>query len=218
MEYSITFQDNISAQDFNLRAQGIANWIKENREKYDWAKDPNAYEMANVFLFGAKYASEEESIDMIALDEIWNVRSKDFENCNISENNFVYKICQDAYNAAKNRKALVNDENSHHALRKMAGIGLYLKQQKRDNQSIGYDNLSEYQSLIECSKTLKGIHPELFDRYKFGENIEVLYNLIEKSLSDKEKKQISTSKDELLNGNVIKTENTHRNNQVTDAR
>ena len=58
MEYSINFQDNISAQDFNSRANGTLNWIKENRDKFDWAKDPNAYEMTNMFLFGAKYASE----------------------------------------------------------------------------------------------------------------------------------------------------------------
>lgn len=30
MEYSGYFQDNISAKEFNSRANGIVNWIKEN--------------------------------------------------------------------------------------------------------------------------------------------------------------------------------------------
>lgn len=198
MEYNFTFQDNISAQDFNSRAKGITSWIKENRTLHEWAKDPNAYEMANVFLFGAKYVSEGKDIDIEPLDEMWDIRSKDFENCNISENNFVYRICQDAHIAAQNGKALVNDENSHHALRKMAGIGLYLKQQQRDGQNIQYENLQELQTLIQASRTLKGIHPDLFERYKFGDNINVLCSLIEKNLDEQTKQQLFASRDELL--------------------
>mgnify|MGYP003314500414 CR=1 FL=1 len=38
MEYNINFQDNIMAFAFNDRAQGILNWIKENRQKEEWAK------------------------------------------------------------------------------------------------------------------------------------------------------------------------------------
>ena len=116
--------------------EGTLNWIKENREKEEWAKDPNAYEMTNLFLFGAKYSKEKKNINLDVLKEMWDIRSKDFQNCNISENHFVYQICQDSYEAAMQKKALVNDENSHHALRKMAGLGLYFKQQQRDNKQI----------------------------------------------------------------------------------
>lgn len=195
MEYNMTFQDNISERDFNSRAQGTLNWIKENRDR---AKDPNAYEMANFFLFGAKYASEGQNIDTQSLKEMWDIRSQDFAGCGIGENNFVYGICEDSFNSAKSGRALVNDENSHHALRKMAGIGLYLKQQQRDGHEIDYDNLSEFQVLLETSGTLKGIHPELFKKYKFGENIEVLYGLIEKHLDEQSKKNILDAKQELL--------------------
>lgn len=198
MEYNMTFQDNIPERDFNSRAQGTLNWIKENRDKFDWAKDPNAYEMTNFFLFGAKYASEGQDIDTQSLEEMWKIRSQDFANCGIGENNFVYGICEDSFNAAKSGRALVNDENSHHALRKMAGIGLYLKQQQRDGHEIKYDNLSEFQVLLETSRTLKGVHPDLFEKYKFGENIEVLYGLLEKKLDEQSKKTILDAKQELL--------------------
>lgn len=198
MEYNMTFQDNIPERDFNSRAQGTLNWIKENRDKFDWAKDPNAYEMTNFFLFGAKYASEGQDIDMQSLEEMWKIRSQDFANCGIGEKNFVYGICEDSFNAAKSGRALVNDENSHHALRKMAGIGLYLKQQQRDGHEIKYDNLSEFQVLLETSRTLKGVHPDLFEKYKFGENIEVIYGLLEKNLDEQSKKTILDAKQELL--------------------
>lgn len=198
MEYNITFQDNISSQDFNNRAKGITDWIRENRNVHQWAKDPNAYEMANVFLFGAKYISEGKSIDTNTLKEMWEMRSKDFQNCNISENHFVYRICQDAYDSVQNSRALVNDENSHHALRKMAGIGLYLKQQQRDGKKVQYDNLQELQTLIDTSKTLKNIHPDLFEKYKFSENINVLCSLIERNLDEQTKQQLLISRDELL--------------------
>lgn len=194
----MTFQDNIPERDFNSRAQGTLNWIKENRDKFDWAKDPNAYEMTNFFLFGAKYAAEGQDINIQYLEEMWKIRSLDFANCGIGENNFVYGICEDSFNGSKNGRALVNDENSHHALRKMAGIGLYLKQQQRDGHEIRYDNLSEFQVLLETSRTLKGVHPELFEKYKFGENIEVIYGLLEKNLDEQSKKTILDAKQKLL--------------------
>lgn len=217
MEYNLTFQDNIFSQDFNSRAKEITNWIKENRTMHEWAKDPNAYEMANVFLFGAKYASEGQQIDIDTLDEMWELRSQDFGNCNISENHFVYRICEDAHTAAQAGRALVNDENSHHALRKMAGIGLYLKQQQRDGQEVQYDNLSELQTLIEASRTLKGVHPDLFERYRFGENINVLCNLIERNLDEQTKQQLFASRDELLQG-PKQTGKTQKQETTPDAR
>lgn len=218
MEYSINFQDNISSQDFNNRAQGITNWIKENREKHEWAKDPNAYEMANVFLFGAKYASEGKDINLETLKEMWQIRSADFANCNISDNNFVYTICEDAYNSALNKRALVNDENSHHALRKMAGIGLYLKQQQRDGVTIQFDNLTELQTLIQTSTSLKALHPDLFEKYKFGENIEVLCSLMEKNLDDKAKQELESSKKALLHGSTPTQNRSPKVTPSTDAR
>ena len=56
------FVDNIRASEFNERAKGIADWIEENKDN-EWAKDPNAYEMTNVFLFAGKYASEGKDIN-----------------------------------------------------------------------------------------------------------------------------------------------------------
>lgn len=44
MDYSYNFQDNISAQKFNSISKNILEWIQENRNIHDWAKDPNAYE------------------------------------------------------------------------------------------------------------------------------------------------------------------------------
>lgn len=46
--------DNIRYEEFDFRTEGILNWIKENRDKEEWAKDPNAYEMTNVFLLAKK--------------------------------------------------------------------------------------------------------------------------------------------------------------------
>ena len=117
-----------------------------------------------------------------------------------------------------NGRALVNDENSHHALRKMAGIGLYLKQQQRNGQEVRFDNLSELQTLIASSKTLKGLHRDLFDKYKFGENIEVLCNLmLENNLDDKTKQELLASKNELLTDEKPK-EVSKKEDKTTEAR
>lgn len=177
MDYSNGFQDNIPYSVFNSTSQNIKNWIEENRDKFDWAKDPNAYEMTNLFLFGAKYGHEGKSIDLDSLTRIWDIRSKDFERCNISTSNFVYAICQDSYEAAMSGGLIVNDENSHHSLRKMAGIGLYLKQLQRDTGNISYNNPQELLQLLQCSMSLKTFHPDLFERYAFGENINALCRL-----------------------------------------
>lgn len=200
MDYNLTFENNIKQREYNGTINGILSWIKENRDKFDYAKDPNAYEMTNVFLFGAKYAIEGLDIEMDTLDEIWEIRSQDFTNCGISENNSIYAICRDSYMSAKNKRPLVNDENSHHALRKMAGIGLWLKQQKRDGQELHYDNLHEFQVLLETSKTLKAIHPDLFEKYQFPGNITVIYKLLEKTLDKETKQELLESKNELLEG------------------
>lgn len=177
MDYSYSFESNIPYDAFNSTSRNVLNWIEENRDRFDWAKDPNAYEMVNLFLFGGKYSQEGKEIDTEALARMWDIRSKDFEGCNIGTNNFVYRICQDSYDSAISGKAMVNDENSHHALRKMAGLGMYLKQQQRDNGEISYNNSQELLQLLQCSSALKTFHPELFDRYAFPENIKALCKL-----------------------------------------
>ncbi len=90
MDYSYNFQDNIPSSTFNFTSKNVLNWIKENHDTFNWAKDPNAYEMVNLFLFGAKYYHEGKYIDIDPLRKMWDIRSKDFERCNISKNNFVY--------------------------------------------------------------------------------------------------------------------------------
>ena len=78
-----------------------------------------------MFLLGGKYLKEGEDINTNALQEIWEILSQDFEQAGISDQSFVYQICKDFYETMKNKKSLVNDKASHHALRKMHGIGLF---------------------------------------------------------------------------------------------
>ena len=199
MDYSYSFQDNISSSFFDSTSKNVLNWIEENHDAFDWAKDPNAYEMANIFLFGAKYSHEGKTIDVDTLTKIWDIRSKDFERCNISQNNFVYKICEDAYQSSLVGKSVINDENSHHALRKMAGLGLFLKQQQRDNDKISYNNPQELLQLLQCSKTLKTFHSDLFDRYAFEENINTLCRLqLEQSIPKEVAESITTAQSEVF--------------------
>lgn len=177
MDFDKNFKDNIAHDVFDISSRNILNWIKENRDKYDWAKDPNAYEMTNLFLLAAKYKGQGKQIDTSVINEIWEIRKQDFERCNISENNFVYRIVQDSYESAMSGKTLVNDNQSHHALRKMAGIGLYLYQQKRDNKQVSYNNPQELLELLSSAKSLNKLHPELFERYAFLSNINKLCEL-----------------------------------------
>ncbi len=200
MDYSYNFESNIPYVTFNSSSRNVLNWIEENREKFDWAKDPNAYEMVNLFLFGSKYSQEGKQVDTETLTKMWNIRSKDFEGCNIGRNNFVYRICEDSYNSAISGKAMINDENSHHALRKMAGLGLYLKQQQRDNGEISYNNSQELLQLLKCSSSLKTFHPELFDRYGFTQNIKVLCKLqLKNELSSEIVQAIKEAQDGIFN-------------------
>ncbi len=202
MEYSNNFEGNITPDNFNNQTIGILNWIKENRDKFDWAKDPNCYELSNIFLFAGKYIEEGHNIDVDTLKEIWEIRKNDFANVNIDNNSFIYKICEDSFNSAINGKSLVNDENSHASLRKMSSIGLYLMQQKRDiekgfNNNISYDNINEYNQLEESSKYLNLNHPDLFEKYKFSNNLNMLGNLVHK-------KDLENNNNEF---NIDKTEN-----------
>lgn len=201
MDYSYSFEGNIPSAMFNETSRNTLKWIEENKEKEEWTKDPNAYEMTNLFLFGAKYASEGKEVDMDTITKMWDIRSHDFERCNISENNFVYRICEDSYQAALSGKPMVNDENSHHALRKMAGLGLWLKQQQRDNGIISYNNPQELLYLLECSSTLKTFHPELFEEYAFDENINALYRLqLENEMPQEIVESIETAKEKIFKG------------------
>lgn len=200
MDYSYSFESNIPYVTFNSTSRNVLNWIEENRDKFDWAKDPNAYEMVNLFLFGGKYSREGKEIDTEALTRMWEIRSNDFERCDIGTNNFVYRICQDSYNSAILGKAMVNDENSHHALRKMAGLGLYLKQQQRDRGEISYNNVQELLQLLQCSSSLKTFHPELFERYAFTKNINALCKLqLQNELPSEVAQSIKDAQDEIFN-------------------
>lgn len=200
MEYSYDFRDNIRTREFNTRAEGIATWIEENKEKEEWAKDPNAYELANVFLFAGKYRQERVgNVDMNNIDKMWSLRANDFERCGISADDYVYMICQDSYESARDERALVNDEHSHHALRKMAGLGLYLAQQQRDKGSVEYNNVDELVELIATSKTLKNLHPDLYQRYDFEQNIDRLLSLqLQQQIHPDVKSRLVSYKEEML--------------------
>lgn len=203
MEYNRNFQDNIYKEEFNSRIKGINKWIEENKELYDWARDPNAYEMTNVFLFAGKYSQKGEDIDLAEVEKMWNLRFRDFENCNISQNNFVYRICEQAYECAISKKALVDDEASHSALRKMAGIGIYLMQQQRDTGDISYNNIGEFTNLLEDASVLKQEHFKLYSDLKFEENLRVIKDLQIRNLGENEKEELleiyekTVGKDEL---------------------
>ena len=201
MDYSYSFQDNIPSSSFNSTSRNVLNWIEENRDKFDWAKDPNAYEMTNLFLFGAKYLHEGKDIDVDSLTRMWDIRSKDFEVCNIGPNNVVYAICHDSYQSVLSGKPLLNDENSHHALRKMAGLSLYLRQMQRDNGTVHYNNPQELLQFLQCSSSLKTFHPDLFSKYAFGESINVLCKLqLDNELPEELIHDIKSAQDKVLNG------------------
>ena len=209
MEYSRNFVDNIRASEFNESAKGIADWIEENKDN-EWAKDPNAYEMTNVFLFAGKYASEGKDINLETIERIWNLRKGDFEGCDIQENNFIYQICEQSYKSAMSKRALVTDENSHSALRKMAGIGLYLMQQKREKgQDIDYNNFGELMNLIEDAKSLKQGYPMLEIKLKFGNNLNMLYKIQRIHLNENSKEEL----DDMYNEYKNMQEKENRGNQ-----
>ncbi len=205
-------EDNIFPEMFNDRSEGVLNWINENRDKYDWAKDPNAFEMTNLFLLGAKYSNEGYDINIQTLQDMWDIRSKDFANAGVSNKSFVYKICEDSFISAKTGKTLVNDEASHHALRKMAGIGLYLSQQKRDQKPIEYNNPQELLGLLQASRTLKGVHPELYDRYKFEDNLK---KMVELQPENPFSKHIDNAMNELTSS-TEKDNNSENNNELDE--
>lgn len=200
MEYNRNFQDNISAQDFNNRSTGTANWIEENRETQDFAKDPNAYEMTNIFLFAGKHLSEGQDIDLDGVNRIWAARSQDFKNCGVSENSFVYLICKESYEAAISGQSLVNDEGSHSAIRDMAGIGLSLYQYNRDNGGIDFNNLGQLTNLLENSRELKQRHPDLHEQFGFDKNLQALYDMQDRHLDEKGKEILDKAFDNYKNG------------------
>ncbi len=164
--------DFISEFDINVRIAGIAGWIKGNRNT-----DPNAFEMVNLFLFAGKYASEGSRIDKGSLTELWNMRSEDFSKCNIDKNHFVYKIAEITYQSAMEGNSLVNNAESHIALRRMAGVGLFLMQQKRDMGSINYNNYGEMMELLKSASILKETNPDVFESASVGQFTELLVSL-----------------------------------------
>lgn len=217
MEYSRNFVDNIRSSEFNERAKGIADWIEENRDKEEWAKDPNAYEMTNVFLFAGKYASEGKDVNLETIERIWNLRKGDFERCGVQTNNFIYQICEQSYKSAMSKRALVTDESSHRSLRKMAGLGLYLMQQKREKgQDIDYNNFGELMDLIEDAKELKQRHPILHDELKFENNLNMLYKIQRIHLNEQSRVELDNMYNEYRN--MKEKENRENQNQSGDGR
>lgn len=212
MDYSLSFEGNIPSYTFNSTSKNVLNWIEENHDTIDLAKDPNSYEMTNLFLFGAKYLHEGKNVDVDTLTKMWDIRSNDFERCNISSNNIVYLICQDSYESVISGKPMVNDENSHHALRKMAGLCLYLKQQQRDTGEVSYNNPQELLQLLKCSSSLKTFHPELFDKYAFKESLNVLCKLqLQNELPDEIAQSITDSRQQLFEPKPkLKLDNTNK--------
>lgn len=108
---------------------------------------------------------------------MWDIRKDDFEHAGVAKTSFVYRICEDSYNSIKQNHPLVLDDESHMALRKMSGVGLYLMRQKRNGQVVEYNNPGELLDLIEHSKSLKQKHPKVFEKYRFDSNLKRLAEL-----------------------------------------
>ena len=60
---------------------------------------------------------------------------------------------------------------------RFAGIGLFLNTQKVRDGKVEYNNPDELLELLEASRTLKGVHPDLFEKYGFEENLQVIAKL-----------------------------------------
>lgn len=215
MDYDENFNGNIPYDLLDVSSNNILNWIVENREKQDEAKDPNAYEMTNLFLCAAKYRSQGKEVDLSAINQIWEIRKGDFGRCNISENNFVYRIVQDSYESAVSGKRLVNDSQSHSALRKIAGIGLHLYQQKRDNNQVLYNNPQELLELLNNAKNLAKFHPELYERYAVQSDINRICELqLSQDLPEQVKQAIKRKHMELQ---VCEQEHSHTKNNTNHS-
>lgn len=176
INYSKPFKDSIQSQIFNQEAKKVLDWIKINRERYDWAKIPNAYELVNLFLFAAKYRQEDKDINLDILKELWDLRKVDLEEASINKSNFVYMICEDSYNSLIKAKPLVNDQKAHYILRELADIGLNFNQQKNRNEKLYYNNTERIRELSEFSKILLSTYPELYKKYNIEENINIINN------------------------------------------
>ncbi len=175
--------------EFNINGVigGVTEWTKENRNT-----DPNAFELVNVFLFAGKYASEGSLIDDESLTDLWNIRSESFKNMGISEDNFVYKIVEASYESAIKSESLVSDPISHIALRRTAGVGLYLMQQKRDTGTMNYNNSAEMMELLKASVILKDNHPDLFEDVSVRDFTSLVVDLCPKdNLSNFQMKEIT---------------------------
>ena len=84
----------------------------------------------------------------------------------------------------------------------MAGLGLFLKQQQRDNNEVSYNNPQELLYFLQCSKSLKTFHPDLFSKYAFKENIDVLCRLqLENDLPVEISDLIQSAQNQLSNDN-----------------
>lgn len=85
----------------------------------------------------------------------------------------------------------------------MADIGLFLNRQKARGEKLEFNNPDQLLRLLQASRTLKGVHPDLFERYGFEQNLQTIARLQLEKESSLENR-IQTAMDAVFQGEVSK--------------
>ena len=163
---------------------GINKFIAENPNS-----DPNAYEIVDVVTtYNNLIASGQNIPDDIKTDinNMFSHRKKNFAENGIGLDSAAYRICEFCYNP-ENSGNYPLPAVTIEAMKKLASLDLYSRQQIRDNGPL-FDNVAEVETVKNYFKASNSIKPGLLEPFK--QDLDNIYNMAKEN-KDKQKEDKS---------------------------
>ncbi len=150
---------------------GINRYISENPHS-----DPNAYEMVDVLTtyHNLVACGKQPSNDLKQdIDAMFQKRKQNFIENGIGTDSAAYRICEFCQNSGNLGKGPI-PEVTIAAMRKIASLDLYTRQQERDH-GVPFDNVAEVEGVRNYFHASENLQPGFLDR--FQEDLERIYTM-----------------------------------------
>lgn len=140
-------RNKMSASLVEIRIKNVYDWFQSDPTAKNL--DPNAFELIELFIMANNVKNSGGKLSEVSqqqLNELWENRKTNYVSNGIGNDNLAYKICSDCYDGELSKNNI--DLASMKALQTIAGVDLWMNQEKRNCSEVRYDNVDQLTEIM----------------------------------------------------------------------
>lgn len=150
------FEYKTEAKDLVAKIDQIYQWLMFDQNNLN--ADPNASELVEIFINAnniVKSGGNLPAETKTQLTQIWENRKNNFVKNNLGSDSFAYEICDSCFDGQLSQNYI--DLASLKLLQIMAGVDLWINQEKRAGNEVRFNNRMEMEQISNCYLASKQI-------------------------------------------------------------